>query len=171
MAPWMHRWTPPWIALPARIAGAALCGLLLALAFAPHDWWWTLPVAVAGLTACCRGLRPPAGFVVGMVFGLCFILLLMPWLRVIGSDAWVALSVLEAVFYGLLGAVLTLVVRLPLEEWSLKISADWSEDPPEDIAGPAWAGMVPLVTTYGEPLDAPDLAPGIEVPASVRSLR
>ncbi len=119
----MPRWTAPWIALPARIAGAALCGLLLALAFAPHDWWWALPLAVAGFTACCRGLRPPAGFVVGLVFGVCFVLLLMPWLRVIGSDAWVALSVLEAVFYGLLGAVLTLVVRLPL--WPVWAAAAW----------------------------------------------
>jgi nitroimidazol reductase NimA-like FMN-containing flavoprotein (pyridoxamine 5'-phosphate oxidase superfamily) len=64
----------------------------------------------------------------------------------------------------------TLVLRLPIDEWSLKVSTDWAEDPPEDVQGPAWAGIVPLQTSYGPPADAPDLTAGVEVPASVRSL-
>lgn len=64
----------------------------------------------------------------------------------------------------------TLVLALPIETWSLKISADWPEDPPEDVEGQAWAGVVPLSTTYGEPLAAPDLTPGIQLPVSVSSL-
>jgi uncharacterized protein len=64
----------------------------------------------------------------------------------------------------------TLVLRLPIEEWSLKLSTGWPEDPPDDVAGPAWAGVIPLRTSYGEPVPAPDLAAGISVPASVRSL-
>jgi nitroimidazol reductase NimA-like FMN-containing flavoprotein (pyridoxamine 5'-phosphate oxidase superfamily) len=64
----------------------------------------------------------------------------------------------------------TLVLRLPIEEWSLKVSTDWPEDPPEDARGPAWAGVVPLHTSYGPPADTPDLRAGIEVPASVRAL-
>jgi uncharacterized protein len=64
----------------------------------------------------------------------------------------------------------TLVVALPIEDWSLKISAGWPEDEHDDIAGPAWAGVVPLHQVYGEPIPAPDLAHGIEVPPSVRRL-
>jgi uncharacterized protein len=64
----------------------------------------------------------------------------------------------------------TLILRLPLDEWSLKVSTDWSEDPPEDVAGPSWAGKVPLRLAYADPAGAPDLRPGIEVPGSVRSL-
>jgi nitroimidazol reductase NimA-like FMN-containing flavoprotein (pyridoxamine 5'-phosphate oxidase superfamily) len=64
----------------------------------------------------------------------------------------------------------TLVLRLPIDEWSLKVSTDWPEDPPEDARGPAWAGVVPLHTSYGPPADTPDLRAGIEVPASVRAL-
>jgi nitroimidazol reductase NimA-like FMN-containing flavoprotein (pyridoxamine 5'-phosphate oxidase superfamily) len=64
----------------------------------------------------------------------------------------------------------TLVVQLPISEWSLKISDGWPDDPPEDVEGPAWAGVVPRHTAYGEPLPAPDLKPGVPVPASVRRL-
>jgi nitroimidazol reductase NimA-like FMN-containing flavoprotein (pyridoxamine 5'-phosphate oxidase superfamily) len=64
----------------------------------------------------------------------------------------------------------TLVLRLPIEEWSLKISTDWPEDPPNDVAGTAWAGIVPLHASWGDPMAAPDLEAGIEEPPSVRSL-
>lgn len=64
----------------------------------------------------------------------------------------------------------TLVLALPITEWSLKVSAGWSEDPDDDVAGPAWAGVVSLTTSYGAPLPAPDLRPGIALPASVRAL-
>jgi nitroimidazol reductase NimA-like FMN-containing flavoprotein (pyridoxamine 5'-phosphate oxidase superfamily) len=65
----------------------------------------------------------------------------------------------------------TQVLALPIDTWSLKVSDGWPEDPPEDVAGDAWAGVVPLVTGYGQPRPAPDLRAGITVPASVTALR
>jgi uncharacterized protein len=66
----------------------------------------------------------------------------------------------------------TMALRLPIGEhnWSLKISAGWPEDPDEDVAGDAWAGVVPMTTHYGQPRPAPDLRAGIDVPPSVRNL-
>jgi hypothetical protein len=64
----------------------------------------------------------------------------------------------------------TLVLALPIAEWSLKVSAGWPDDPPEDVAGDAWAGVVPVERRYGRPRPAPDLGAGIAVPKSVRSL-
>jgi hypothetical protein len=66
----------------------------------------------------------------------------------------------------------TLPLRLPIgvDNWSLKVSDGWPEDPDEDIAGQAWAGVVPMSVSYGAPLPAPDLRPGIPVPASVRAI-
>lgn len=66
----------------------------------------------------------------------------------------------------------TLPLRLGIREdnWSLKISGGWPEDPDDDIAGDAWAGVVPMSVRYGEPVPAPDLRPGIPVPESVRAL-
>ena len=65
----------------------------------------------------------------------------------------------------------TLLLALPIDDWSLKVSDDWPEDEPADVAGPAWAGVVPLRQVYDAPLAAPDLAPGIGIPPSVQALR
>src|SRR4051812_10171623 len=43
----------------------------------------------------------------------------------------------------------TLVLALPIEDWSLKVSAGWPEDEEGDVAGPAWAGVVPVGQVYG----------------------
>jgi uncharacterized protein len=64
----------------------------------------------------------------------------------------------------------TLVLALPIREWSLKVSAGWPDDPADDVAGPAWAGVVPMRTVHGAPIAAPDLGPGRELPASVLRL-
>lgn len=64
----------------------------------------------------------------------------------------------------------TLVMALPIERWSLKVSNGWPEDPDDDVDGPAWAGVVPRTRVYGAPLAAPDLRAGIEIPTSVRNL-
>ncbi|MBU4215538.1 MAG: pyridoxamine 5'-phosphate oxidase family protein [Actinobacteria bacterium] len=64
----------------------------------------------------------------------------------------------------------TMVLAIPLEHWSLKVADGFSDDDPTDVAGPAWAGALPLLTVWGDPQPAPDLRPGIEVPGSVRAL-
>ena len=64
----------------------------------------------------------------------------------------------------------TQVLAMQIETWSLKVSAGWPDDPDSDVDGPAWAGVVPRVISYGSPLAAPDLRDGIELPPSVQSL-
>jgi hypothetical protein len=64
----------------------------------------------------------------------------------------------------------TQVLALPIEHWSLKISAGPPADPPEDVAGDTWAGVVPARISYGAPIPAPDLRTGVELPESVRGL-
>lgn len=51
----------------------------------------------------------------------------------------------------------TLVLQLPLTEWSVKVSDGDPDDPPEDLDEPVWAGVLPIRTTYGTPVPAPDL--------------
>ena len=69
-----------------------------------------------------------------------------------------------------LAATLPLRLSIGVDNWSLKVSDGWPGDPGEDIAGEAWAGVVPMSVSYGAPLPAPDLRPGIPVPASVRAM-
>ncbi len=51
----------------------------------------------------------------------------------------------------------TMVLALPLTEWSVKLSAGPPDDPVEDLDEPVWAGVLPIVSSYGEPVPAPDL--------------
>lgn len=65
----------------------------------------------------------------------------------------------------------TLLLRMRVDEWTFKVSTQWPEDPDEDVAGDAWAGILPILTTYGEPEPAPDLRDGIPLAPSVERLR
>ena len=62
----------------------------------------------------------------------------------------------------------TTVLRLPLEEVSLKVRTGPPVDEPEDLDGPYWAGVLPLATVPGTPVPAPELAADAEVPEHVR---
>ena len=64
----------------------------------------------------------------------------------------------------------TLVLAMPIETWSLRVSENWPEDEPSDVAGDAWAGVLPVRSVVDAPLPAPDLRSGIDVPRSVRNL-
>ena len=58
----------------------------------------------------------------------------------------------------------TLVLSLPLVEWSVKVSDGPPEDATDDLALPVWAGVLPIHQEYGEPTPAPDLRDGLDVP-------
>ncbi|MFL6161011.1 MAG: pyridoxamine 5'-phosphate oxidase family protein [Jatrophihabitantaceae bacterium] len=64
----------------------------------------------------------------------------------------------------------TLVLRMTVEDYSYKAAQEWPDDPPADVRGSAWAGVLPARTRYAEAWPAPDLTDGIELPASVRGL-
>lgn len=65
----------------------------------------------------------------------------------------------------------TMVLRLPLTEWSLKVSDGWPDDGEADLDRACWAGVVPLHESRGAPLPAPDLRAGIDVPGYVEVWR
>ena len=62
----------------------------------------------------------------------------------------------------------TTVLRLPLEEVSVKARSGPPKDEPGDLDLPFWAGVLPLATVPGTPIPAPELTAGAEVPDHVR---
>jgi len=62
----------------------------------------------------------------------------------------------------------TLVLSMPLEEWSVKVSAAPPDDAEDDLDLPVWAGVLPMHEAYGDPVPAPGLRPGLELPSYVR---
>ena len=64
----------------------------------------------------------------------------------------------------------TLVLSVPLTEASAKIRGGDPIDDDADVAGPHWAGVVPLTSTWGSLVDSADLRDGIAPPAAVAAL-
>ena len=58
----------------------------------------------------------------------------------------------------------TLVLRLPIEEFSAKVRQGPPVDDVEDYSFPAWAGVIPLAMAAGEPMNDPKLDPVRETP-------
>jgi Predicted flavin-nucleotide-binding protein len=64
----------------------------------------------------------------------------------------------------------TMVLILPIDQWSVKTADGFCEDEPEDVAAGGWAGVVPLRTVWEAPIPNPELGLGTDVPASILRL-
>lgn len=58
----------------------------------------------------------------------------------------------------------TALLALPIETFSVKTRTGPPKDAKTDLEAPIWAGVVPLQLRRGEPVDAPDLLPGVKRP-------
>lgn len=120
--------------LPA--AAAALSGLLLYVSFPPRTLWWLALPAFAVFGWVLRGRGWKAGFGLGYLFGLGFLLPLLVWTGVeVGPLPWVALVAIEAIFVALVGAGVAVASKLP--GWPVWAAAVW-------IAGEAARARVPF---------------------------
>ena len=63
----------------------------------------------------------------------------------------------------------TLVMRLPIEEFSAKVRQGAPIDDEEDYAFPTWAGVIPLELVPGAPISDPKLDSAQEVPGYARN--
>ncbi|MGK5533350.1 apolipoprotein N-acyltransferase, partial [Streptomyces sp. URMC 129] len=110
---------------------AAVAGLALVAAFPPYDLWPLSLVSVAALSVLTRGRTARQGAWLGLALGLPFFVGLLKWLHVIGWDAVVGLSLVEALFFAPLGAGLAVTSRLPGRPlWAacLWVAQEWARD-------------------------------------------
>jgi uncharacterized protein len=63
----------------------------------------------------------------------------------------------------------TFVLRVPIEEFSAKVRTGPPVDDEEDYSFPTWAGVIPLVTRIGDPINDPRLDPACTIPEYVRN--
>jgi apolipoprotein N-acyltransferase len=103
---------------PVRVRWAALAvvvgGIAAAYAFPQAGIWPLAFVGVASLSWAVDGRRSRTGAWLGLLHGLAFFGPLLHWTGIyVGPVPWLALTVLQALFYGLLGAVLPRLQRLP----------------------------------------------------------
>lgn len=64
----------------------------------------------------------------------------------------------------------TMVLAIDLDDWILKLSAEWPDDPSPDKETDVWAGALPVQLRFGPPIPAPDLSRDVPVPPSCRQL-
>jgi nitroimidazol reductase NimA-like FMN-containing flavoprotein (pyridoxamine 5'-phosphate oxidase superfamily) len=64
----------------------------------------------------------------------------------------------------------TLMLGIPIDTASAKLRTGPPVDEPEDVDLPVWAGVIPYSLAPGEPIPAPDMAPGIPFPETLRTL-
>lgn len=131
-APGGRRWPRRFL----RPGVAVLSGLLLFASFPPRPFWWLALPGFALLGWTLRGRRPRAGFGLGFLAGLGFLLPLLKWTgEEVGPLPWVALAAVSALFIGAVGVGIAAVSRLP--GWPLFAAAVW-------ILGEAARARVPF---------------------------
>jgi apolipoprotein N-acyltransferase len=109
--------------VPLRLLVAALAGVGMAVSFEPLRLVFLLPVAIVALLWCVRGLSLRRAALVGEVFGLTFMFPLIFWMRAVGTDAWLALSIMQSLYFALLAVGLAVVSRL--RGWPLWSGVVW----------------------------------------------
>ncbi|MEE1755310.1 apolipoprotein N-acyltransferase [Streptomyces sp. SP18CS02] len=108
----------------ARSGAAALSGVLLFLSFPPRPLWWLALPAFALLAWTLRGRRLGAGFGLGLLAGLGFLLPLLVWTgEEVGPGPWLALVAAESVFVAATCLGIAAVSRLPA--WPVFAAAVW----------------------------------------------
>jgi apolipoprotein N-acyltransferase len=89
--------TPSWVAngpnTRMRVVFAVMSGLLLAAAFPPVGVWPAAVLGVALATAAWWRASAKTALFVGYTGGLVFNLLLLTWMQVLGTDAWLILAI------------------------------------------------------------------------------
>jgi len=149
-----------------RVALAVASGVAVWASFPPLSWWWTAPLGVAGLALLTRSSpRLRGGVGLGYLHGLGYLVPMMSFLRGIGVDAWLVVALIEAVWFAVLGAALTLVGRRawwPLALPVIWLAVEWVRDR-WPFGGFPWARLafgqdsgplLPLAAWGGAPLVA-----------------
>ncbi|MDN4615337.1 apolipoprotein N-acyltransferase [Leifsonia sp. F6_8S_P_1B] len=109
---------PLWLA----VLVAAAAGPVLDAGFPDRDWWPLTFVGIAMVLLAQRGRRAGSAFLVGWLAGESFYLVHVAWTALyLGPIPWIALSTLEALFWGVGGILITLAYRWVPRAWPTRL--------------------------------------------------
>jgi apolipoprotein N-acyltransferase len=115
-----RRW--PW-----RTALATVGGLALLLSFPGYDLPGLAVLGPAALALAVHGQRARSGLWLGLVLGLVFMVPLLSWTGIyVGPLPWLALAVVQSLYFAVLGAAAATTSRLP--GWPVWAAALWVAD-------------------------------------------
>ncbi|TFV99136.1 apolipoprotein N-acyltransferase [Leifsonia flava] len=123
----MHLGVPTQRATPlvpfwGAILLAAGSGYLLDAAFPDRGWWPLAPVAMLLLLVALRGRSFGTGLLVGLVSGSVFWLVQIIWLtRYLGPVPWLALGILQAIFFAIGCAMIAVVLGWGPAVWPTRL--------------------------------------------------
>ncbi|WP_345764765.1 apolipoprotein N-acyltransferase [Diaminobutyricibacter sp. McL0608] len=118
MSPAVRAPLPLWLALVV----AAGAGPVLDAGFPDRDWWPLAFVGVGMILWSLRGRSTRSSLLVGFVAGVSFYLFHVQWTALyLGPVPWIALSVLEALFFALGSLLITLAYRWVPAAWPSKV--------------------------------------------------
>ena len=98
-------------ALPLALLIVAASGLALSLTFPPAGLWPVAFVALVPLVWLLVDSGPRRGFLLGLVYGLAFHGATLYWILRFGELAWVAVTVVSALWVGVFGALVPALAR------------------------------------------------------------
>lgn len=111
-----------------RLVLSVAGGLSLWLAFPGHDLWWMAYIGIGALALATVGVGFWRGFGLGLAAGLASFVPLLSWTGIfVGSLPWMALSVLEALYIALIGAVCGVLQRHGVRPLSVALAWAVSE--------------------------------------------
>ena len=102
----------------SRVLVVLVGGVGVYVASPPRGLWWLVPLSFAAFVTVLRGRSMKAAFGYGFLFGVAYLLPLLGWLDdFLGAEfgiwPWMGLTMVEALFFGVAGAGMARVSRLP----------------------------------------------------------
>lgn len=104
-----------------RLLLALAAGAAIGLAFPPLGWW---PLAILGIAfsaLAVGGLRFRWALLLGLAIGVVSFAITLQWIRVVGWDAWIALTLFTALPIAVACGVTTIIMRRPGWPWGVAV--------------------------------------------------
>lgn len=106
-----------------HLLAATLGALAVSAAFPPLGWWWSAPLGVALIAASAHGASVRLSAVAGAVAGAVFAGTSLVWLTSVGPDAYLAVTLLFAIWWAPMLAAMRLTMGV--RAWPLLVPAVW----------------------------------------------